>query len=1160
MDIKELLHRYSLDERTQLIKAKTNSDTPQSLHLTGLVGSVLPFIISSLVNESKKQSVIDKVSRSSHLVILPNKEEAAYFQNDLQNIFNHSYQNGNGNSNLLKPRQVLFFTDSYKKPGHFEHVNNANLLMRAEVLDRIYDHELRKKSDPEVIVTYPEALFEKAIQKESFKKHTFSFKEGDTLDVDGMIDLMLEYEFERTDFIYEAGQYAIRGGIIDIFSFAKDYPYRIELSDDKIESIRFFDPETQLSVSQVKKVKIIPDLQSKFLNERRENLFKLLPKDTVVWAKDLNYSLEIIDSCELNLSQMKDIVLELPEDDDETVDLFRQDPENFFSTREEQIDGMKNYSIIEYGNQFFHPVSETITYNITPQPSFNKNFDLLIRDLKKSEEEERQTIIFADNPKQIERFYQIFEDLEAEVQFYTVPLAIHEGFIDHDLGICFYTDHQIFNRYHKYKLRKSFSKSVAMALKELKELKPGDFVTHIDHGIGVYSGLEKIEVNESMQEAIRILYKENDILYVSISSLHKVSKYVGKDGTPPKLNKLGSGAWENLKRKTKKKVKDIAKDLIKLYATRKSTQGYAFAPDSYLQTELEASFEYEDTPDQLKVTAEIKKDQEAEHPMDRLICGDVGFGKTELAIRAAFKVVADSKQVAVLVPTTILAFQHYKTFSDRLENFPCTVEYINRFKSTKQQNESFERLAKGEIDIIIGTHKLLSKDVKFKDLGLLIIDEEQKFGVSQKEKIRQFRSNVDTLSMTATPIPRTLQFSLMGARDLSVIQTPPPNRQPVQTEVHLFNQDMIRDAINYEVSRGGQVFFVHNQIKDIREIADIVSKLCPDVSLIVAHGRLDGKTLERTMVDFIAGKYDVLISTSIIESGIDIPNANTIIVNNAHHFGLSDLHQLRGRVGRSDRKAFCYLIAPPQSVITADSRRRLKAIEEYSELGSGFSIALRDLDIRGAGNMLGAEQSGFIAEIGLDTFHKILDEAIHELKTDEFKEVFADEIIEKKDYVRDCQIETDLEIMIPDDYINSINERLSIYTQLDNLESEEALQDYQEELVDRFGPLPAAVRELLSAIRLRWLAKALGFEKIGLKQGMMKCFFIKNQNSLYFESEIFSGIMQYIQGGNTNSQIKQTASHLILIFGEVNSVNKAIQLLKDVEAHLEQEVTAKPAS
>ena len=804
---------------------------------------------------------------------------------------------------------------------------------------------------------------------------------------------------------------------------------------------------------------------------------------------------------------------------------------------------LNSRDIVEFGYRA-HLSSFEIEFDTRVQPSFNRQFDLLIKDLKSLETTGYDIYIFAEQARQLERLSSIFTDLQTDIQFVPLATSIHEGFIDEDLKVVCYTDHQIFQRYHKYKVKQAYNKNKALTLKTLRDLQPGDYVTHMDHGVGTYSGLQKIEINGKVQEAVRIIYKDSDILYVNINSLHKISKYTGKEGTVPKINKLGSDVWNKLKEKTKTKVKEIAFDLIKLYAQRKAQQGFAHAPDTYMQTELEASFIYEDTPDQSKATADVKKDMESPSPMDRLVCGDVGFGKTEVAIRAAFKSCVDGKQAAVLVPTTILAFQHYKTFKDRLKDFPVTVDYINRFKSAKEKKETLQRLEEGKIDIIIGTHGLLGKEVKFKNLGIMVIDEEQKFGVGHKEKLKTLKTNVDCLTLTATPIPRTLQFSLMGARDLSIMNTPPPNRQPIQTEVQVFNQDIIRDSIYYETERGGQVFFIHNRVNGLAEMCAMIQGLCPDLSIGFAHGQLEGHELEERILDFIDRKYDVLVCTNIVESGVDIPNVNTIIINNAHHFGLSDLHQLRGRVGRSNKKAFCYLLGPPMSSLPTDSRKRLQTLEQFSDLGSGFQIAMRDLDIRGAGNMLGGEQSGFMAEIGFEMYQKILEEAIRELKRTEFKELFKDEISKQDDFVIDCTIDSDLEILIPDSYVESITERLSLYTRLDSCENEAELQLFHTEMVDRFGPIVPQVDDLFTTVRCRWLAVGIGFEKMTLKDNTLRCYFINRPDSPYFESELFKNVLDYLQKGTNKARLKQAGKMFLLVVEDVKDMLSMHQFLE----------------
>lgn len=890
-------------------------------------------------------------------------------------------------------------------------------------------------------------------------------------------------------------------------------------------------------------------MQDRTLHEKRQSFLQFIDPHTVVWLKDFAFAIDKIDK---EFEKAKKAFNEL------SSELKHVAPDELFTTPEDFRKDILDHSIIEFGTRSLLKDSRELNFHIQPQPSFNKNFDLVLQNLDDNSKAGIKNVILSDNPKQTERIQTIIKDLKgnrgikAELDYELINLSLHEGFIDKETKLACYTDHQIFERYHKFHIRDGFAGKEAITLKEIYDLQPGDYVTHIDHGIGRFDGLEKIDNNGKQQEAIRLIYQNNDILYISIHSLHRISKYVGKEGTIPSMNRLGSNTWNKLKTKTKQRVKDIAKDLIKLYAERKAADGFAYAPDSYMQHELEASFIYEDTPDQVKATADVKRDLEKTYPMDRLVCGDVGFGKTEIAIRAAFKAVADSKQVAILVPTTILAVQHYNTFKDRLKEFPCRVDYINRFKSAKEQKQTLKLVEEGKIDILIGTHRLVSKDVKFRDLGLMVVDEEQKFGVATKEKLKQMKVNVDTLTLTATPIPRTLQFSLMGARDLSILNTPPANRYPVQTELHPFNEEIIRDAVHYEMSRGGQVFVVHNKIKNIQEVAGMIQRLVPDAKIAISHGQMDGHKLEKVMLDFVEGNFDVLVATTIIESGLDIPNVNTIIINEAQNYGLSDLHQLRGRVGRTNKKAFCYLLAPPASVLTDEARKRLKAIEEFSELGSGFNIAMRDLDIRGAGNILGAEQSGFISEIGFEMYQKILDEAIMELKETEFSGLYDEPVA--KDYVKECLIETDLEIMLPDRYVSNITERLSLYKELDGMEAEEDLLKYQEKLIDRFGPVPQQTQELINTIRLRRSARKLGFEKITLKNNLMTATFITNKESPFYQSPIFAIVLQFIQVYQKSVRMKEVNDKLSLTFREVDTVSKAIEALVPLEEMVENVV------
>ena len=1114
MELKRLLAFYSSDPRTKQVAEYLSGTIHPVVHLRGLVGSLAAFVTCAQTQQKAR----------NHLFILPDQDEAAYFQNDLKS--------------LLPKKDILFFPDSFKRPGSFLEVNKNNILLRAESLARFTAGDTRSA----LMVTYPEAIFEKVVEKKTLRKNTIKISIGEKLDMDFMIEFLVEYGFDRTDFVYEPGNFSIRGGIIDIFSYGNNLPYRIELFDDEVESIRTFNPMTQQSEKKIAQISIVPNIQTHFESANKVSLLSYLPPSSQVWIKDASLVNERMQGLEEQLTVMQ--IKGDSADEDELHPFVDRKNYPAILNAETCFSALLSKGIIEFGQRFLLPPGLEIQYDCQPQQVFNKNYRLFADALSQNTRAGISNYLFAANPKQLERYYHIFEDIGVSPQFYPISSVIHEGFSDGGVKIACFTDHQIFNRFHKYKLRESFSKNMVLSMKTLRELQPGDYVTHIDHGIGVYSGLEKLDINGVIQEAVRIKYKDNDLLYVGINSLHKISKYTGKDGKVPSVNKLGTGAWEALKRKTRKKVKDIAKDLIKLYAERKAMKGYAFQPDSYMQDELEASFIYEDTPDQLKATIDTKKDMESESPMDRLICGDVGFGKTEIAVRAAFKAVADSKQVAILVPTTILAMQHFKTFSERLQNLPATVDYLNRFKSSAQKKMTLNKLAEGQLDIIIGTHALLSKKIKFKDLGLLIIDEEQKFGVTSKERLKTLKVNVDTLTLTATPIPRTLQFSMMGARDLSIIQTAPPNRQPIHTELHVLDDQIIRDAINYEYSRGGQVFFIHNRVRDIKEIADMVGRLCPQVSIGIAHGQMEGKELEAQMLGFIEQKYDVLISTNIIESGLDIPNANTIMIHNAHQFGLSDLHQMRGRVGRSNRKAFCYLFAPPVQSLTREAKLRLTTIEQYAELGSGFQIAMRDLDIRGAGNLLGGEQSGFIAEIGFNMYQKILDEAILELKETEFKSLFAAELQEKTDYVSDCQVDTDFEILLPNYYVQNINERLSLYTRLNELKTEEELHEFKTMLEDRFGSVPRESLALMDAIRLQWLAVKIGFERIVLKKEKMQCYFIGNQLSSFYESKQFRVLLDFIQQNGNFCRLKQTPKSLFISLDQIKTVERAKEKLE----------------
>ncbi|MFT7363352.1 MAG: transcription-repair coupling factor (superfamily II helicase), partial [Algoriphagus sp.] len=1052
-----------------------------------------------------------------HLLIAQDKEEAAYLNSDLQN--------------LLQTDEHMIFPSSFKKAYHYEEVDNANVLIRAELLNRI----LTERDQSHVIVTYPEALYERVINKRSLIENTFVAKVGEKVDMEFVSELLQSYDFERTDFVYEPGQFAIRGGILDVFSFSNEHPYRLELFGKEIESIRTFDPESQLSIEIVPQISLIPNIQTKLLQEVRQSFLGFLPEDTKIWIKDFQLTKDVMDECFHKATQEFDQIVRKTKNDKLVLQ-----PADLFETGADFAHQSENFSRIEFGRQFYLTSSKSFIWESQPQPSFNKNFDLLVNHLAENEKRGYANILTAENEKQIDRLIGIFKELDPTIQIQSMLLGLREGFEDRQSKIACFTDHQLFERFHRYKTRAKASKSKALTIKELKALHPGDYIVHVDYGVGRFAGLEKVDVSGKKQEAVRLIFRDDDLLYVNIHSLHKISKYSGQEGTAPAMSKLGSPEWENKKSRAKKQVRDIAKDLIALYAKRRSAPGFSFTRDSVLQIELESSFIYEDTPDQAIATQDVKSDMEKSYPMDRLVCGDVGFGKTEVAIRAAFKAVNDRKQVAILVPTTILAMQHFHTFKERLGDLPLKVDYINRFRTAKEIKEIVAQVKTGEIDILIGTHKIVNKDIVFKDLGLLIIDEEQKFGVKVKDQLKNLRVNVDVLTLTATPIPRTLHFSLMGARDLSIIATPPPNRQPVTTEVQTFQEEVIRDAIAYELRRGGQVFFVHNRVGEIDSIANLIMKLVPDARVAAAHGQMDGKKLEKIMVDFINHEYDVLVSTNIIESGLDIPNANTILINRAHMFGLSDLHQMRGRVGRSNKKAFCYLLTSPMSGLTAEARKRLQTLEEFSDLGDGFKVAMKDLDIRGAGNLLGAEQSGFITDLGFEMYHKILDEAVQELKENEFAALFEVDLAEKvKVLVQDCTIETDLELLIPEEYVANISERLGLYSKLDGIKDEEALSKFSANLLDRFGPLPTEVEDLLETVRLRWKAEKLGVEKLTLKGNQMKCYLLPSSRDDFYSSGVFQKIMRFAQLNSKNCKIKEYKNRLILTLSGVSSISKA---------------------
>ena len=1081
-------------------------------HLKGLTGSSKAALFQSVAAAIK----------GNHLVLFHDKEVAAYFYTDLVNLEG-------------TPDRTLFFPSSYKRSVQYRQTDEANIITRTQTLKRL--SEQRAAS---FIISYADAMLERVITRAELGRNTLEIKTGEQLTMDFLKEVLETYHFHLVDFVYEPGQYSIRGGIADIFSFASSRPCRIDFFGDEVDTIRYFDVESQRSDEQLKKVSIIPNIQwEKDLGEKRVSFLEFIPSNTTVWLDDL----------ELITHQMTEIYDRADAGGKEDLPLPK---EELLTSGTEIREQLKEFSLVEFTRPVLAPPAAIWQFSTAPQPPFNKDFSLLAQVLTENSDAGIKNFILSDSSGQLERIRSIFDEINPGISYEEGTHTLHEGFTDHDLRLAVYTDHQVFDRYHKFRLHDRFTRKEALSVKELSGLHPGDYVVHVDHGIGMFGGLERIDINGRKQETVRLVYKDNDVLFVNIHSLHKISKYKGKEGQSPRVYKLGTGAWQKLKQKTKSKVKDIAGELIALYARRREQKGFAFTPDTYLQKELEASFIYEDTPDQLKATNDTKRGMEAEFPMDRLVCGDVGFGKTEVAIRAAFKAVTDGKQVAVLVPTTVLAFQHYNTFSSRLKEFPCTVDYISRFRTAAEQTKIRKQLKEGSLDIIIGTHKLVSQSIQFSDLGLLIIDEEQKFGVAVKEKLKQIKLNVDTLTLTATPIPRTLQFSLMGARDLSIINTPPPNRHPIITELHPFSEELIKEAIEYEVSRGGQVFFIHNRVQNIGEMREMIEKLVPDVRTVVAHGQMDGKELEQVMLGFMVGDYDVLVSTSIIESGLDIPNTNTIIINNAHHFGLSDLHQLRGRVGRSNKKAFCYLFTPHVTLLTPEARRRLKAIEEHSGLGSGMSIAMQDLDIRGAGNLLGAEQSGFIADIGFETYHKILNEAIQELKEGVFSDLFEQEKEEAREgasaFAAECHIDTDLELLLPESYVSNISERMHLYRELDNTSSPAGLENFRTMLEDRFGPLPTQAKELLEAVHLRRLAMQTGVEKIVLKNQTLIAYFVSNPDSQFYRSEEFNRVIANIQRDPKLFRMRQEKDRLSLRVNNTGSIERAIGVLEQLKA------------
>jgi len=1086
---------------SEYIKGKT------SCFAENLVGSSLSFVLFDIF----------KRTGQTLLFVGDDKEQAAYLLNDLEL--------------LLGQEQVLFFPSSYRRPYQTEETDNANVLLRAEVLSQL-------QQGARVVVSYSEALFEKVLTRQQLDKNTLTLKRGEHLSLDTLNETLFEYQFQRVDFVSEPGEFSVRGGIVDVFSFSNDTPYRIEFFSDVVESIRTFDVETQLSLQQVSSVVIIPNIESKVAGEQRTSFLSLLPEQTLIFVQDFELFApkweKMYQKAQEAFATLKGEIAHLP-------------PEELFCNAQEGLRDFAQRYVVRINPHNPQEIEgKGVSFAMRPQPSFNKRFELLIEHFKEKYNEGYTNYICCVSAQQAQRFLDIFEELHQQVPCELLELSLSEGFTDTANKINCYTDHQILERYHKFNIRNGYAKKQAITLKELHQLTIGDYVTHIDHGIGKYAGLQKIDIEGKKQEAIKLIYGDRDVLYVSIHSLHKISKYNGKDGAPPRLYKLGSSAWKALKQKTKARVKQIAFNLIQLYAKRREAVGYAFAPDSYLQKELEASFIYEDTPDQSKATLEVKQDMERARPMDRLVCGDVGFGKTEVAIRAAFKAVDNGKQVAVLVPTTILAFQHYQTFCERLKELPVRVEYLNRFRTAKEKNQVLADLASGKVDILIGTHQIVNEKVKYKDLGLLVIDEEQKFGVAVKDKLKTLRENIDVLTLTATPIPRTLQFSLMAARDLSVITTPPPNRYPIESQIISFNEEVIRDGIAYELQRGGQVFFIHNRVENIKEVAGMIQRLIPDAKIGIGHGQMEGKQLEEVMLAFINGDYDILVATTIIESGLDVPNANTIFIHNAQHFGLSDLHQMRGRVGRSNKKAFCYFITPNLSELPEDSRKRMQAIAQFSDLGSGIHIAMKDLEIRGAGDLLGGEQSGFINDIGFDAYQKILQEAVTELKENEFAELYADET-QQAVYITDTQLDSDFELLYPDNYINSITERLNLYNELSNLKNEEELSQYEYRLIDRFGALPPQARDLLNSVRIKWLATQMGIERLVMKQGKMLGYFIADQQSKFYQSGTFQRVLTFVQRNSDKCHLNEKETRnglrLIITFDKITSIDKALRII-----------------
>ena len=1124
MNIQELSQLYAHMPQVAALAKVMGDSKSRNIFLDGLLASSSALLFGSLTTKCKTKIMF----------VMQDADEAGYLYHDLTQI--------------LGDKQVLFFPSSYRRAVKYGQKDSANEILRTETLCEIKNEEDNKKKDSSLfIVSYPEAMAELVVSHNSMDSRMLTLAKGDEKPMNDIVSTLRDFGFSEVDYVYEPGQFARRGSILDVFSFSSEYPFRIDFFGDEIDTIRTFEVENQLSKDKCDNATIVPELSQS--NEERIPILQFLPKDTFLCMKDFTYVCDIINKVyEEGFSQQALVEMTAGATEMECQEIMnRMRSEIQLVTASTFMRDALDFRMIEMGHKPSRNADTTIRFDIKPQPLFHKNFDLLKKSLEDYLLMGYKVYILADSRKQQERLKEILE------AFVPVDKTLHEGFVDNMMKACFFTDHQIFDRFHKYNLRseKARSGKVALTLKEISQFEIGDYVVHIDHGIGKFGGLVRMPQGDGYQEMIKITYQRGDAIYVSIHSLYKVSKYKAQDnGEPPRMSTLGTGQWERLKERTKSKIKDIARDLILLYAKRRKEKGFPFSHDSYLQHELEASFLYEDTPDQLKATNDVKADMEKARPMDRLVCGDVGFGKTEVAVRAAFKAATDSKQVAVLVPTTVLAYQHFQTFSKRLKDFPVRVDYLTRARSAKQTKELLKDLEDGKIDILIGTHKLISKQVKFKDLGLLIIDEEQKFGVSTKEKLRQIKVNVDTLTMSATPIPRTLQFSLVGARDLSVIQTPPPNRHPIQTEIHTFSPEIIVDAINFEMSRNGQVYIVNNRISDLQRLKETILKYIPDARIAIGHGQMKPEELEHIILDFANYDYDVLISTTIVENGIDIPNANTIIINSAQYFGLSDLHQMRGRVGRGNRKAFCYLLAPPLSALNQESRRRLEALENFSDLGSGINIAMQDLDIRGAGNMLGAEQSGFIADLGYETYQKILSQAVTELKNDEFSEIYKEEIksgeMTGEDFVDDCSVESDIEMYFPDQWVPTDSERMLLYRELDNLKNDDELARYRQRLIDRFGEIPKVANELMNVVPLRRKAKQLGCERLMLKMGRMTMFFVSNPNSPYYQSQAFDSILNYIASNPRRCNIRENNGKRSLVVNDVKTVEDAIVVLEEI--------------